>query len=163
MKEPANIGTWGALEENWDWNEAASDHFFFGNIPMDQKCCPARREGPSATETLVPPRRDERPHQTERGRNNTFSLPGQEAYIAWTRWPPFAPLRLDLFNPLLKKIELSSRLFFPGSHLPFFGYQPRWVSQRQNEFSQRKAKGWTHSCPALENTRCCMQSLVPRF
>lgn len=91
--------------------------------------------GPSAAETLVSPRREEWPHQTNRGRNNIFSLPGQEGYIAWTRRPPFPPLGLDLFNLLLKKIELKSRLFFSCSLLPSLGYQPKQVSQRKDEFS----------------------------
>jgi len=44
-----------------------------------------RFSGPSATETLVLPRRDECPHQTNRGRNTIYFLPGQEVYVVWTR------------------------------------------------------------------------------
>lgn len=60
-------------------------------------------------------------------------------------------------------IEPKKQVVFSCSHLPSLGYKPSWISQWQNKFSWRKTECWTHSCPSLENTRCCMQNLGSHF
>lgn len=143
MKAVANRESWGALKENWQHAEVGMGlkwgsqwPLFLWKHPKGWKVLAHQQEREAGLYvTLVPlpqrpwypPRREERPHQTNRGRNNIFSLPGQEGYVAWTRRPSFPSLGLDLFKDWTKK-QVAFLLF--TSTIPWLPTQVGFTEEK---------------------------------